>query len=731
MSKHRSIAALWLAAIFILLGIGSVAAQSQSRRPIYPPGRTLETLNGTISVIWGDPQPGQPGGSQTRTFLTDDHGRTVELSLDEKTLREAGGILALNGRRVSVSTATPHRQAVEKELTAVDASSITPLVSTNAAGSYKAVEGSQPFISIMCKFNDSDETPQERPYFEAMFGDAAPGLSHYWKEQSYGQINLNGSNAHGWYQLPKSRSEYYYSADRMNLSDLFDDCTGAAAEEVNFIEFKGINLMFNENLDGYAWGGTIFKNLDGRSAFWRTTWDPPWAYQNIAVMAHEVGHAMGLPHSSGQYGRVYDNQWDVMSDTWSNCLRTFDPSFGCLGQHTISYHKEMLGWLDGRVTAAAGRSQTVILERLANPQSSNPLMVKIPLDNVGDRFYTVEARQWSGYDAKLPRSGMLIHEVNLLRSIPAQVIDSDLNGNTGDEGAQWLPGETFYGDAGITVTVDSAGATGYTITITRPAVAEKPAAQPFYLSTKRAGKMDGLSFRAADILRYDSQNGLSMFFDASDVGIKKNLSAFSFTEDGSILLALSDAQRVSGLGKVKPQDVLRFTPDSLGENTSGTLEWHLRGADGYLTTNGEKVDALSGSTAACRAPSEEADLLLSTSGRATVYDAAGEKFKAQDEDIINGRSAWHNYLDGSNIDGLAREDINGLWLDPANCDLYITISSGFRIGAAKGNGKDIVRLAASGEQNNRSYEPSLFWDGSMVKFPRNLDGIEFPTAAFP
>lgn len=731
MVKHRSIAALWLAAALLLFGLGSAAAQSSSRRPINPVGRTSDTWSGTVSVIWGDPQPGRAGDAQTRTFLTDENGRTVELDLDEQTLREAGGLVTLNGRRVSVAGETVQRKTAADGLTAVDAFSITPLMAPNSAGSYKSIAGSQPFISILCKFNDKSGAPEEQPYFEKMFGDAAPGLSHYWSEQSYGQIDLNGSNAHGWYQLPKSRSEYFFSDERMNLSDLFDDCTGAAAEEINFVDFKGINLMFNEDLDGYAWGGTIFKNLDGHSIFWRTTWEPPWAYQNIAVMAHEMGHAMGLPHSSGQYGHVYDNQWDVMSDTWSNCHRSLDPVYGCLGQHTISYHKEMLGWLDGRVTIAANGSQTVFLDRLANPNSSSALMVKIPLDNVGDRFYTVEARQWSGYDAKLPRSGILIHEVDLRRSIPAHVIDSDLNGNTGDEGAQWLPGETFYGEAGITVTVNSAATTGYTVTITRPSVVEQPGAQPFYLSTKRAGKMDGTSFKAADILRYDAQSGLSMFFDASDVGIKKNLSAFSFNEDGSILLALSGAQKVSGLGKVKPQDVLRFIPDSVGENTSGTFEWHLRGADGYLTTNGEKVDALSGSTAACRAPSEEADLLLSTNGRATVYDAAGEKFKAQDEDIINGRSAWHNYLDGSDIGGLAKEDINGLWLDPANCDLYITISGSFKIGGVKGNGKDIVKLAASGESNNRSYQPSLFWDGSTVKFPKNLDAIEFPTAAFP
>jgi len=91
--------------------------------------------------------------------------------------------------------------------------------------------------------------------------------------------------------------------------------------QVHFPNYKGINMMFNDSLGCCAYGGGRYATLDGLTQMWDTTWEPPWGYQNVAVIAHEMGHAFGLPHSSGAYGATYDNEWDVMSDTWSNCNR--------------------------------------------------------------------------------------------------------------------------------------------------------------------------------------------------------------------------------------------------------------------------------------------------------------------------------------------------------------------------------------------------------------------------
>jgi hypothetical protein len=101
------------------------------------------------------------------------------------------------------------------------------------------------------------------------------------------------------------------------------------------------------------------------------------------------------------------------------------------------------------------------------PQTNNYLLVQIPVWGSDQVFYTLETRHKVGYDISLPKEGVIIHEVDLSRGNPANVLDIDGNGDTGDEGATWMVGETFQDELhGITVTINGASTTAYTISIT-------------------------------------------------------------------------------------------------------------------------------------------------------------------------------------------------------------------------------------------------------------------------
>jgi len=78
-----------------------------------------------------------------------------------------------------------------------------------------------------------------------------------------------------------------------------------------------------------------------------TSWLLTWAWGDISVVAHEMGHTFGLPHLSGPYSFVCDNPCDVMSaDSYPcNAHNQYDDTYGCAGQQTIGRHKAMLGWL--------------------------------------------------------------------------------------------------------------------------------------------------------------------------------------------------------------------------------------------------------------------------------------------------------------------------------------------------------------------------------------------------
>src|SRR6185503_13297145 len=168
------------------------------------------------------------------------------------------------------------------------------------------------------------------------------------------------------------------------------------------------------------------------------------------------------------YGATYDSQWDPMS-AGGRCSQG-DATYGCIGVHTISYHKDKLGWIaPGRKYLAPYASNaTINVERVGQPVSvNNYLMAQIPIGVDGTTFYTVEARRFSGYDNQIPGEAIVIHEVSLSRGDrAARVVDADNNGDPNDAGARWTPGETFSDAArGIQVTVNSMGVSSFNVSI--------------------------------------------------------------------------------------------------------------------------------------------------------------------------------------------------------------------------------------------------------------------------
>lgn len=499
MVKMRVCAVVLVLALLLLCvwGIGLQMATAQSPD---------EQLLGRFEVMWGDPETGEP---VARYGLFDSEGRRTELVVDDATMSAAGGLLSLNrqpvvlmgnwqsplanGNQVQGGESSFQVNSIRRQSPDV----LVPLEAASGTPMAAPVSGSQRWVTVLCRFSDSTGiTPHPREWFDPlMLGGSYPGLDHYWQELSFNQINLSGSLVVGWYNLPQPRSYYVYDRNGDGRPDLdWDrvarDCASAADADVYFRDFLGVNLVFNQDLDGYAWGGGVYLTNDGIDKVYYATWLPPWGYEHQAVIGHEMGHGFGLPHSSGPYTATYDSGWDVMSSTWRNCVLPGHPVYGCIGQHTISFHKDLLGWVSARrYVASPGSSNTIEMERLSQPFGTGYLMAKIPIGGSATQFYTVEARQRVGYDEILlmpPSSAVVMHHVDTTRlDRTAQVVDSDGNGDPNDDGAMLLPGETFTDlENQISVAVNAATATGFQVTITNnssapPTVGVTPSSHDF------------------------------------------------------------------------------------------------------------------------------------------------------------------------------------------------------------------------------------------------------------
>ncbi|MCA1746080.1 MAG: hypothetical protein LC655_00175, partial [Bacteroidales bacterium] len=136
--------------------------------------------------------------------------------------------------------------------------------------------------------------------------------------------------------------------------------------------------------------------------------------------------------------------------------------------------------------------------------------------------------------------------------------------------------------------------------------------------------LNGLAVDPQDIVRFDASSlgsvtagTFSMYLDGSDVGLDttgEKIDAFSMLPDGRILISTTGDFSVPGVTG-KDEDIIAFTPASLGDNTSGSWAMYFDGSDvGLGESSDEDIDALD---------VVAGNIYLSTNGNFSVNGAAG------------------------------------------------------------------------------------------------------------
>lgn len=246
--------------------------------------------------------------------------------------------------------------------------------------------------------------------------------------------------------------------------------------------------------------------------------------------------------------------------------------------------------------------------------------------------------------------------------------------------------------------------------------------RPLLFSFTKAGTLGGVAFQPGDIVRYSPLHDTwSMHFDASDVGLRGNLVAFS--GDEYLLLTYATRQNVTDVGPVKPQDVLQFYAQSLGEDTAGYFMMRARGSNVGLTTTAESIDALALGSSSYR-------IDLSTKGNARLPMAVGS-LTAQRDDVLvlDGDSsgeitggAWSSTLDGQ---AMGIRGANLIGLSEGNRQVwgyYLMYDRAVTLGGVTYQPNDVIFCGGTeGVPTCETYE--LVFDGALVG-PHKIDALE-------
>jgi hypothetical protein len=114
--------------------------------------------------------------------------------------------------------------------------------------------------------------------------------------------------------------------------------------------------------------------------------------------------------------------------------------------------------------------------------------------------------------------------------------------------------------------------------------------------------LGNLPIEPYDIVQFDATSlgpttagNFSLYFDGNDVGLSvsaEKIDGFTLLADGRLLISTTGNPSVPGAGG-KDEDLLIFTPTSLGANTSGSWAMYFDGSDvGLADSSGEDVDGV-------------------------------------------------------------------------------------------------------------------------------------------
>jgi len=254
-------------------------------------------------------------------------------------------------------------------------------------------------------------------------------------QSSYNQLTVE-STIYPWITLPET--EHYYADNKNGFSETFvealHDALAIIDKDPNF-SFRDFDVNDDNTIDaitflhsgyGAEWSSTDCYGSGAAQRIWSHKWTMPsrlhWYSSDgvrvnkyhispaiwgtcgsnigrIGVIAHELGHFLGLPDLYDGSGGEGVGSFDLMGNSWGfDGSQRYPPILS-------SWCKIQLGWATPTVLSSSGSYSL-------DAWATTPAVYRIDEGFPSGEYLLIENRQKEGFDFKMPQAGLTIFHID-------------------------------------------------------------------------------------------------------------------------------------------------------------------------------------------------------------------------------------------------------------------------------------------------------------------------------
>jgi hypothetical protein len=371
------------------------------------------------------------------------HGRRIPLSLSSAPRVPSGSRVIVRGRRLGSRIR----------------GTVRPRGILHAAS---VPIGPRKTAVILINFASDTSTPWTPDQVRQRVFTAPDSVSAFYSEESYGDVSLIGDthtdgDVYGWYTITPA-------AAGCNTSDWAGKAKVAASAQ-GFLpaNYQHVIYAFPYQASCGGWAG--LGELPGRQS---------WINGSLTtrVMAHELGHNMGLHHASS----LTCTSGGTTVAYSSNCNPDdYGDPFDVMGsgmRHNNAWHLRQIGFMgSSNVTTVSSSGTYTLTSAIARGTAGQTQLLRVPITGTSpQRYYDLEVRSSGGvFDNFLSTSpavkGVTIHvdrDVSVITQ--SLLIDATPGSPSGFSDAPLPAGATFT-DGTVSIAVSAVGAGTATVDV--------------------------------------------------------------------------------------------------------------------------------------------------------------------------------------------------------------------------------------------------------------------------